>query len=311
VSEEPEIAIGVESGIEEQLAAFHTVGGWYSCAPMLAYLFAWELPDVGVVDGHVHSGMELSVVLTGEIDIHFAETSMKCGPGDVWMCSMWEPHAWRINTAGTTNISLIFPPELLADRYSDDPPFLELFALPPEDRPRPTEADLRERLLATGKDTYREMWDGDVYWRTTVRLSLLRILTELSRLRGESMLRRRSRPAAGHYSYLGQIMPAVRLITQQPGQRVTATEVAAACSLSRSRFHRVFRTAMGTNFREFSARVRLAFVAHRLLHSTATIEAIAKESGFVDASHLCRAFAKHYGRTPTQYRRMTRRIRPS
>jgi len=58
----------------------------------------------------------------------------------------------------------------------------------------------------------------------------------------------------------------------------------------------------GFSYQAFYLRVRLAYAAHRLLHTDGTVEKIASEAGFADISHLSRAFAKYYHCTPGEYR---------
>jgi transcriptional regulator GlxA family with amidase domain len=61
---------------------------------------------------------------------------------------------------------------------------------------------------------------------------------------------------------------------------------------------------MGLSFGELVLRQRGARAAQLLLSSDVSLEAIADELGFVDASHLHRMFARRYGYTPARYRKM-------
>jgi AraC family transcriptional regulator len=97
-------------------------------------------------------------------------------------------------------------------------------------------------------------------------------------------------------------MPALTLIRTQPHRRVRLGEAAYACGLSATRFAVVFNQTVGLSFGRFALRARLAYVARRLLSANTSIERIASEAGFVDASHLHRTFVRHYGCTPGQYR---------
>ena len=283
-----------EEQIERQLATTELAVGW----DVLASFFR---SDHTRMKGHVHAGMEVGMVLSGELDMHFAEAELKCGPGDVWLCGMWEPHAWRVY-AGTTNIALVFLPDLLTDQMSGDPPYLDLFASPPDSRPRVTDADLRQRMLAIGNDIRRETKQQGPFWRTMIRLDLLRIVSELCRVPGASPPVGRRSAAGDHLSNLARMTPAVKLVQEQPRHRVKVDEAAGACGLSRSQFQRIFRNAMGTSFGRFCQRARLAFAAHRLRHTGATVEAIAEAAGFADVSHLCKTFVRHHGCTPNEYR---------
>jgi AraC-like DNA-binding protein len=292
----------VEHEVEDRLAEGPAAADWHGPSYALGYSFVTEHPQ-GSLDGHVHPGMELGMVLTGEVEFYVAGSGLKCGPGDVWLCAMWEPHAWRVSRPGTTNIALIFLPDLLGEQTNGEPPYLELFAAPPEARLRVRDASMRRRLLDLGRDTYREIEEKKPFWQTAVRLSLLRILTELSRSQESA-----PPPAGGQLmgrelGALSRVMPALKLMHDQPWNRVTASAAAAACSLSRSHFGHLFRSAMGTSFGKFCQRTRLGFVAHRLLYTNDTVESIAEQTGFVDVSHLSRTFAKHYGCSPSEYRR--------
>jgi AraC-like DNA-binding protein len=294
--------IRVEREVEDRLASGPAAAGWQGPNYALGYSFVTEHPQ-GSLDGHVHPGMELGMVLTGEVEFHTESSEHRCGPGDVWLCAMWEPHAWRVSRSGTTNIALIFLPDLLGDQTSGEPPYFELFAAPPEARVRVGEADMRRRLLGLGRDTYREIEEKKPFWQTAVRLSLLRILTELSRSRDGAPPAVGSQLIGRHLGSLSRVMPALKLTHDQPWSRVTASDAAAACSLSRSHFGYLFRSAMGVSFGKFCQRTRLGFVAHQLLYTNDTVESIAEQAGFVDVSHLSRTFAKHHGCSPSEYRR--------
>jgi len=294
--------IRVEREVEERLANGSATADWHGPSYALGYSFVTEHPQ-GSLDGHVHPGMELGMVLTGEVEFHIATSARRCGPGDVWLCAMWEPHAWRVSRSGTTNIALIFLPDLLGDQIGGEPPYLELFATPPEDRVRVADADMRRRFLDLGRETYREIGEKKPFWQTAVRLSLLRILTELSRSRDGTTPTVGGQLMGKHLGALSRVMPALKLMHDQPWNRVSASDAAAACSLSRSHFGYLFRRAMGVSFGKLCQRTRLGFVAHQLLYTTHTLESIAQQTGFVDVSHLARTFAKHYGCTPSEYRR--------
>lgn len=294
--------IRVEHEVEDQFASRADAADWRGPSYALAYSFTTEYPQ-GSLDGHVHPGMELGMVLTGDIDFYVAESEFKCGPGDVWLCSMWEPHAWRVNHAGTTNIALIFLPDLLGERTNSDPRYFDLFAAPPESRPRASGTDARRRLLEIGRNVYREVEQKRPFWQTAIRLGLLQILTELSRSRDAAHPEIAGPIIGRDHGALSRVMPALRLIHDQPWSRMSAADAAIACSLSRSHFGHLFRSAMGVSFGNFCQRMRLGFVAHRLLYTNDTVEAIAEQAGFVDVSHLSRTFAKHYHCTPSEYRK--------
>jgi len=54
---------------------------------------------------------------------------------------------------------------------------------------------------------------------------------------------------------------------------------------------------------------RVAHAARLLLGTDRSVEAIGEQTGFTDGSHFHRAFLKHYGCTPTEFRLQGRQIR--
>jgi AraC-like DNA-binding protein len=97
-----------------------------------------------------------------------------------------------------------------------------------------------------------------------------------------------------------------RFVTDRLERPADVSELATAYGMSRTRFSHYFRDATGEGPAHFMARVRLEEVARRLLQTDAPLAALARETGFADANHLCKAFRRVYGTTPGAYRRQAR-----
>ncbi len=292
----------VEFDIEQRLRAGNAAKGIGNEGKLLCDAWLWQEPPMPGLAAHVHVGLELGLVIEGEIDIYLGKTRLKCRSGDVWICGIWEPHGWTINEMNTRHVTVIFAPEIIGIE-GDSTPFLDLFVTPPELRPRIPDGELRDRILNLGLDLEREITSQGPFWQSAVRFDLFRILCELVRILPGSNHSRTHAESSDPLGVLERIMPAIHLVQNDATRRVTTDEAAASCGLSRRTFCSMFRRAMGTTFGQFGLRLRLAFVAHRLLDSDDTIAAISEEAGFVDVSHLSRAFIKRYGCTPTQYRK--------
>ena len=256
------------------------------------------------LDIHVHPEVEVGMVLSGEERILFSETAMTCGPGDVWLCGMWEPHGWEIRPRRTRNVVLKFLPEFLGEEMLGELPWLTLFTVPPSQRPRVVSTEMRQRVLAVGQWLRREIENREPAWEHVVRVEVLRLLIELGRAWDAEDVP--EPPSRAHWSALARLMPALNLVHSPPWRRVSVREAAAACGLSPSQFQDLFRRSLGTSFGQFCLRARLSLVAHRVLNTDRSLASIAAEVGFVDDCHLHRRFVKHYGCTPRQYRRMKR-----
>jgi len=82
----------------------------------------------------------------------------------------------------------------------------------------------------------------------------------------------------------------------------TATELAAEVGVHPSHLARSFRAAYGDSVGGYARRLRLEWAAEQLARTDEPIACVAAESGFVDQSHLTRAFKRRFGLTPARYR---------
>ena len=255
---------------------------------------------------HAHQGLEVGLILAGEEEHQYGSLQLRRGPGDIWLCGPWEPHAWRVASPATTKMFVIFLPQFLGEDPLGPAPYLSLFALPPDRRFQGLSRVPREPVLAIGRAMVSELEEQRPFWDHVIRLHLLRFLSEVMRVCGDpEVLGSESLPHPDG-SALARVIPAVKLVQTGPQHRISGPEAATACNLSPSRFYHLFRSAMGISFGAFALRARLAYAAQHLLHTDEALRQIAEESGFADASHLHRTFVRHYGCTPGKYRAQAR-----
>ncbi len=238
--------------------------------------------------------------MSGELHLDFDDLRLDLGPGDHWLVSVWEPHAWRPGASGAESLVIIFLPEMMDEILPSDCPWLEMFAALPRDRP----LSLRQKARADVNDIARELW-GEIrtspdHWDVMVRLGLARLLVALHRSWRPSKAADVS-PRADT-NQLSRVMPAITLANSDFRSRIGPRQAANECGLSASRFHHVFKQTLGVTFGHFRMRARLAQAAHLLLATDMPTEAIAEQTGFVDGSHLYRRFMSQYGCTPAHYR---------
>ena len=260
--------------------------------------------DPTPLDMDVHQGMEVNLVLEGRFERYLEDMAMVADPGDVSLVGPWEPHAWRVVLPGTTAVAVIFLAEVVGEDSLGDVPWLGMFTVLPSQRPRVADPVLREKVLDIGREILEEGKQRRSGWAIAVRLCLLRLLFALGRdwtLPRVPRVQLRARSTAFH-----RLKPAVDSVHSDPLRRMTQEEAAAACGLRPSQFGRLFRDTMGMTFGKFRLRVRIAVVAHMLLSTGESIEALAAETGFADGSHLHHTFLNYYGCTPGQFREMRR-----
>jgi AraC-like DNA-binding protein len=271
-----------------------------SATSLAATTTVWDQPEF---TSHMHAPMEIGILLDGRRQMHFGRRVLHFGPGDVWLCAMWEPHGW-LNGPDYRPVHLYFLPAALWDPVDLTPAWPRLFAVPPEHRPRVRSAETRARLLEIGHEVAREVQEQRPGWLRMARLALLRLLLLLEREWQPPNPGGRHAPARP--TDLDRIAPALALATANLHRRVGVTEAAGACRLSVSRFHDVFHRTMGVGFRDFALRARLAVVARELLRTNRSVDDLALAAGFTDGSHLHRSFVAEYGLTPARYRRRNR-----
>nr|WP_284507003.1 AraC family transcriptional regulator [Caballeronia sp. GAFFF1] len=88
-------------------------------------------------------------------------------------------------------------------------------------------------------------------------------------------------------------------------QPTTITEVARAFHTSVRTLNRRFANE-GTHFQAVKDGLRRDIAVHRLTNSNTSVEALASDLGFSDATSFCRAFKQWTGSSPLDYRRLTR-----
>jgi hypothetical protein len=93
---------------------------------------------------HMHFGLELGIVMRGRKRYMWRDHQRRYGPGDVWLCGMWEPHGYAYEQAPCEYVVLVIKPQLLASwTFAEAPGFnaLSPFAAGPRDRPRVAKAN--------------------------------------------------------------------------------------------------------------------------------------------------------------------------
>lgn len=86
-------------------------------------------------------------------------------------------------------------------------------------------------------------------------------------------------------------------------ENISLDDIAAAVSLSKFYFSRLFEKETGTTPWEFLIETRLRNAMQMLTHSNAAVEEIAASCGFSNTAHFIRTFKSHTNFTPGAFRR--------
>ncbi len=104
-------------------------------------------------------------------------------------------------------------------------------------------------------------------------------------------------------SGLARLEPVVAHIQQHHGERIDIPSLAKLAHVSPRQLHRLFQAAFGMSTQVFIVRTRVQAASDDLLLTDLPISEIALQHGFYDQSAFSRAFHKHTGETPMQFRR--------
>ena len=100
-----------------------------------------------------------------------------------------------------------------------------------------------------------------------------------------------------------RLTPVIERVLTNYRQPLAVADLARRAGLSASQLQREFRRLFAMTVGEYILRLRLLVARRRLRTTSETVGRIAVECGFYDQAHFTRAFKKHTGQTPLEFRR--------
>ncbi|MFD1317432.1 AraC family transcriptional regulator [Loigolactobacillus zhaoyuanensis] len=85
---------------------------------------------------------------------------------------------------------------------------------------------------------------------------------------------------------------------------ITLEKLADYCNYSSSYLSKLFKLELGINFYEYLVRCRLQHAVTDLTHTTLKVVDVAYHNGFKEVKSFNLMFKKHFGQTPSDYRRL-------
>lgn len=252
--------------------------------------FYYHLDDTRPVEvlHHIHDGftgwfdmhyeLEMGIVLSGQMRRSYEGREVDLSAGEVWFCNMWEPHGFRITEPPCEVIVFeIFPPflHLKTLNYNWLFPFNSTVA----NRPQVLKPD-REEVLDVCDKIRRELQAGQQD-QVRMQLFLFQLVHLISRHSASEQAMHHEEGLSGQH----RITPAMELVFSER-RFIPLEEAAQACAMSKNGFAVHFGKLMKTTFPKFALHYRIRGALHEHSHSGKTLEAIAHDWGFTDASHL-------------------------
>jgi AraC-like DNA-binding protein len=98
---------------------------------------------------------------------------------------------------------------------------------------------------------------------------------------------------------VARLQPALNYIREYFHERVSESDAAALCGMTRFAFSRHFHGALGLTFREYVMRARIAEARRLLVEGGHSVTDVAFATGFNDGSYFARMFRRHTGMLPS------------
>jgi AraC family transcriptional regulator, transcriptional activator of the genes for pyochelin and ferripyochelin receptors len=99
-----------------------------------------------------------------------------------------------------------------------------------------------------------------------------------------------------------RLAAARRMIDERWNEKLTLDQIARACGLNRAKLTRGFREMFNCSIAEALAERRLLEARRLLLTTDLPVSSVGYESGYLNNASFSRAFGRHFGRSPSDYR---------
>jgi AraC-like DNA-binding protein len=211
-------------------------------------------------------------------------------PGQYYLVNHSVPYE-SVPQAGYQTVALAFPPSALASRVANPRSFYAL-----KDDPASPRWKLLDSFLTQYTES-RQAWSESEFEKLTQQLFDLIVMSIVEPNQQASAAERSTRAA--------DCARALRHIRAHlPDRDLTPGSVAEACGISLAYLHEIFRgSARSVEATIFAERLERAGVALRSPdHAGSQIATIAYRLGFSDPAHFARAFRRHFGASPSDWR---------
>ena len=254
---------------------------------------------------HSHEFVEIIYIAKGDAMQFINGREYEAKRGDLFFINYGSTHRFT-TVGGFKYYNLSFDPEILTARIINRENAFYLLSLTAIDELRGEGApegrihfgsDERPLIEALLSDMLSE-YGSDMAERGAVLESYMTVLI--------AKILRKTRPVSNKTDIDGVWQELLEFIDGNIDKRLSLSELAKKCFYNPSYFSRAFKERFGLSISEYITKERVSVAAELLLSEDISTDEIARRSGFGDRSGLYRAFGKHYGMTPREYREKNR-----
>ena len=267
------------------------------------HMFAEEVTN-HTIPPHTHEFTEIIYVTGGECIQRINKTSYTARRGDMFFINRGSTHSFSPNNS-FTYYNICFSPETVVKRVIDRQNAFDLLSL-----------SALEEIQSEGAPMGRFSFEGDE--RLWIEYLLRDMHSEYVADRSErnailesymtiliaKILRKAHLSTSAEREEFSGVWRALsEFIDENLNQKLTLEDLAQKCFYNPSYFSRTFKQKFGMSPVEYITKERANMAATLLSNPSLSMEEISERCGFGDKSSLYRAFEKHYGCSPSEYRK--------
>lgn len=229
---------------------------------------------------HEHQDASICFVASGGYSERLGTQANDCPPHAMVFKPAGVRHADQFGRAGATCLLI----EIASNRLDTIEPCAAVLRQPGVLR--------NARLSALGHRIHDEFVAGDRFSALAIEALVLEVLVEGSRTRNDALATRPPR-------WLRQARDLIQDGTSEP---ITLSTIARAIDIHPAHLARTFRNHFGCSIGDYVRRLRLERAARLLAEPGPSVAQVSSRTGFFDQSHFAKAFRRHTGMTPIQFR---------
>ena len=250
---------------------------------------------------HRHPEIELSYCLEGAYTIGTGENRCQLNQGDLVVVNSMVAHeAFQSEVSPGRRLTIELGPSFLKEHFSTAANLdFDITVLHLQQKKNPAMQTLMQLLEDTARLHQNPANLSDLALKGNLYHICAILLQELQDRHSAEATKRVAQDVA-------KIDEALGFMYDHFAEAPDLDQVSQLCGYSKSHFCRVFKKIVGDTFHNVLNRHRIEIACLHLKESNAAVESIATQVGFPDTKGFCRAFKKHTGVTPSQYRKSTR-----